>query len=176
MVLHGSAIDALRPGLCGSRKILRSRCNCKISTNPNQSARRGDDGQGGVWPSTNFHRDPSNTTVFRKKKYAKNTIKRVFFGVLGVQISNFFLIFVKIFQKCQNIEKSRGIWSYLMYNVVLKLKIGGGAEGSAKILRIRLHWANLTPCNSTILQFWGPSNSTIFENFRSPPSYSSPLI
>ena len=68
-----------------------------------------------------------------EKKWAKNAIKSGFFGVLGVQISKKILIFEKIFRKCWNFENSGRIWSNLMYNIVLKLKIGRGAEGAAKI-------------------------------------------
>ena len=56
-----------------------------------------------------------------------------------------------------------------MYNVVLKLKIVRGAEDASKILEKRSVWENLIPSNSTILRFWGPSNSTIFEKINPPP-------
>ena len=91
-----------------------------------------------------------------------------FLGVFGVQISIIFFIFVKIFRKWRDFKNSCRIWSNLMYSVVLKLNIGRGAEEAAKILKEWPFWANLTPSNSTILWFWGPSNSTIFKNFRPP--------
>ena len=40
-----------------------------------------------------------------------------------------------------------------MYNRYLKLKIGRGAEETAKILTKTPFWANLGPSNSTILRF-----------------------
>ena len=60
-----------------------------------------------------------------------------------------------------------------MYNVDLKVKIDRGADCAPKMLRKRPFRANLTFSNSTILQIWGPSNYTIFENFRSPPLLAS---
>ena len=63
-----------------------------------------------------------------------------------------------------------------MYNVALKLRIGLGANRAAKKFRKGLFWANLTSSNSTILRFWGPCNSTIFEYFRSSPLLSKSLI
>ena len=102
----------------------------------------------------------------------------IFWVFLGSKFQKIFwkpVIFVKIFRKCRNFENSCHIWSNLMYNDVLKLKIGRGAEGAAKISRKRPFWANLGLCNATILRFWGLCNATIFENFGSPPPLNQPF-
>ena len=41
----------------------------------------------------------------------------------------------RFFRKCRNSDSSCRIWSNLMYNIVLKLKIGRGAEGAARFPR-----------------------------------------
>ena len=64
----------------------------------------------------------------------------------------------------------------MMYNSDLKLEIRRGGEETAKILTKRLLKANWGTSNFTTVRFWGPSNSTIFKKFRSPPPYSRSLI
>ena len=68
---------------------------------------------------------------FFRKKVGENATKSDYLGVFGVLILKN-LIFVKDFRKCRNFESSCRIWSNLMYNVILKLKIKFGA---AKIWR-----------------------------------------
>ena len=68
---------------------------------------------------------------FFEKKWTKNAIKSDFLGPNFKKFSHF----RQNFSKCRNFKNSCRIWSSLMYNVVLKRKIGSGAEGSAKIAR-----------------------------------------